>query len=193
MRGAKEHPRYGLALTDCVFMTSRDGVNFKRYNEAFMMPGAEYEGNWIYGDCYPARGFIQTVPEKGGEGVDKELSMLCAERDKTGCPLNLRRYSLRRDGFVSRHAGEGEKMLVTKPFVFEGEALTVNLSTSAFGYAIFKLETADGKLSTESAEYFGDATDKPIAFRDPTVLFSGKEVVMTVRLLDADLYSFKFT
>jgi hypothetical protein len=104
----------------------------------------------------------------------------------------LRRYTVRRDGFVSRHAGEEEKILDTKPFVFEGERLTVNLSTSAFGYAIFKLETADGKLCTESVEYFGDATDKPIAFRNPAVLFSGREVILTVRLLDADFYSFKF-
>ena len=191
-RVAREHPRYGLALTDCVFMTSRDGVNFKRYNEAFMRPDAEYDGNWCYGDCYPARGFILTDPEKSGEGVDKELSMLCHEREKYGGNLRLRRYTIRRDGFVSRHAGGEEKLLVTKPFVFEGERLTVNLSTSALGYAYFRLETTDGKQSTESVEYFGDATDKPIAFRDPAVLFSGKEVVMTVRLLDADIYSFRF-
>jgi hypothetical protein len=174
-------------------MTSRDGLNFKRYNEAFMRPDAEYDGNWCYGDCYPARGFILTNPEKGGAGADPELSMLCHEREKYGGRLLLRRYTVRRDGFVSRHAGEEEKLLVTKPFVFEGERLTVNLSTSAFGYAIFKLETTDGALSTESVEYFGDSTDKPIAFRDPVVLFSGKEVVMTVRLLDADIYSFKFS
>lgn len=29
------HPRYGLTLTDCVFMNSRDGLHFKRYDEAF--------------------------------------------------------------------------------------------------------------------------------------------------------------
>ncbi len=192
-RVAKEHPRYGLALTDCVFMTSRDGVNFKRYNEAFMRPDAEYDGNWCYGDCYPARGFILTAPVKGGEGVNKELSLLCHDREKYGGNLRLRRYTIRRDGFVSRHAGEEERILVTKPFVFEGENLTVNLSTSAFGYAVFALAAADGSLATESVEYFGDATDKPISFRTPTVLFSGKEVVLTVRLLDADLYSFKFS
>ncbi len=191
-RVAKEHPRYGLALTDCVFMTSRDGLNFKRYNEAFMRPDAEYDGNWCYGDCYPARGFLLTAPVKNGEGADSELSMLCHEREKYGGNLRLRRYTVRREGFVSRHAGEEERLLITKPFVFEGEKLTVNLSTSAFGYAIFGLKTTDGSLETESTEYFGDATDKPIAFRDPAVLFSGKEVVMTVRLLDADIYSFKF-
>ena len=192
LKRIKENARLGLALTDCIFMTSRDGVNFKRYNEAFMTPGAEYDGNWIYGDCYPARGFILTDPEKNGEDVDQELSLLCHDREKYGGNLRLRRYTIRRDGFVSLHAGEEEKLLVTKPFVFEGEKLTVNLSTSAFGYAVFKLETADGKLCTESVEYFGDSTDKPIAFRDPTVLFSGKEVVMTVRLRDADIYSFRF-
>jgi hypothetical protein len=33
------HPRYGMAVTDALFMTSRDGVTFKRWPEAFIRPG----------------------------------------------------------------------------------------------------------------------------------------------------------
>ena len=99
---------------------------------------------------------------------------------------------IRQDGFVSRHAGEEEKVLVTKPFVFEGTKLLANISNSAVGRAIFKLETADGALSTESTEIFGDRVDKPIAFYEPLPIFAGKEVVLTVKLLDADIYAIKF-
>ncbi len=35
----KSHPRYGTAVTDGLFMTSRDGRMFKRWAEAFLRPG----------------------------------------------------------------------------------------------------------------------------------------------------------
>jgi hypothetical protein len=36
---AKSRPRYGTAVTDGLFMTSRDGRLFKRWGEAFLRPG----------------------------------------------------------------------------------------------------------------------------------------------------------
>ena len=35
-------------------MSSRDGVKFKRWNEAFLPPGIEREGTWNYGQQYIA-------------------------------------------------------------------------------------------------------------------------------------------
>ena len=46
----KATPRYGLTVTDCVFMSSRDGKKWKRWDEAFLTPGPEREYNWVYGD-----------------------------------------------------------------------------------------------------------------------------------------------
>ena len=68
--------REGLAITDCAFMCSRDGRNFKRYDEAFFKAGPEYGYNWVYGDCYPAKGFLTT---KSKFAV---VSNLCVEKYK---------------------------------------------------------------------------------------------------------------
>ena len=54
------HPRYGLAVTDGLFMTSRDGKSFRRWNEAFLRPGPESPKRWVYGDGYAAYGLIAT-------------------------------------------------------------------------------------------------------------------------------------
>ena len=44
--------RYGTAVTEALFMASRDGLKFKRWNEAFLPPGIEREGTWNYGQQY---------------------------------------------------------------------------------------------------------------------------------------------
>ncbi len=43
-----------------LLMCSRDGVRFKRWNEAFMRPGIEREGTWQYGQQYVAWHFVET-------------------------------------------------------------------------------------------------------------------------------------
>lgn len=173
--------REGLAITDCAFMCSRDGFNFKRYDEAFLKSGIENDHNWFYGDCYIVKGFVQK---------DSVLWMYCPE--STGEYSVIRRYELRTDGFVSLRAGGTEKVLKTKPFIFEGDTLLANISTSARGYAYFTIEDMDGNR-IESCEMFGDSIEKPIGFEEDLSTFSGKEVTMTVRMYDADLYSVQFS
>lgn len=53
-------PRYGLTVTDGMFMSSRNGQDWHRFPEAYMRPGPERPNNWVYGDCYPARGLVTT-------------------------------------------------------------------------------------------------------------------------------------
>lgn len=179
--------RMGLAITDCLFMASRDGLNFKRYDKAYFRNGPETEFNWIYGDCYPAKGFA--VTKSKFEGADDELCMFCPEYTKK-CDV-LRRYAQRMDGFVSLHADEEEKVVVTKPFVFEGNSLYANMATSSAGYMYFELKADDG-TTIKSCEMFGDSTGKKIGFDDDLSKLSGKEVVLTVTICDGDLYSVKF-
>ena len=81
--------------------------------------------------------------------------------------------------------------VVTKPFVFEGNELRINFATSARGYAYVTLEAEDG-TRLESCETFGNSIDRLIHFNGDLSSLSGKTVTMTVRLLDADLYSFRF-
>ena len=119
--------------------------------------------------------------------------MLASTNEWHGKVTEISRFTLRLDGFASLHAtGKKEEVIVTKPFVFSGQELYANLATSAFGYVTFKLEAADS-AKAESYEIFGDATDKRIPFRSGRVEeLAGKEVVMTVKLRDADLYAIRF-
>ena len=39
--------RIGTDLTDGLFMASRDGRSFRRWDEAFLRPGPQAEGHWI--------------------------------------------------------------------------------------------------------------------------------------------------
>ena len=109
-----------------------------------------------------------------------------------GEPSHLVRYSLRCDGFVSLHAGAGEKKLVTRPFVYEGDEMHVNFETSALGYMYFALVDEAGHR-VESCETFGNSIDRRVAFPEGAVAaLSGKPVTLEGRLWDADLYSFRF-
>jgi len=52
--------RVGTALTDTLFMVSRDGTRFYVWPEAFVRPGIQRRGNWFYGDSGIALGFAET-------------------------------------------------------------------------------------------------------------------------------------
>lgn len=184
--------RYGLAVTDCIFISSRDGISFTRQEEAFMTPGPEFPENWVYGDCYPFRGILETPSDI--PGADPEISLFAGFNHWMGFDYgkDVYRYTIRCDGFVSRHAGAVEKVIVTKPFIYDGSAMYANLSTSARGYVYFTLKTKDGAIA-ESCEMFGDSIDKKIGFEDGEVArLCGKEVVLEMRMLDADIYAIRF-
>lgn len=182
------HPRYGLSTTDCVFMTSRDGTVWTRYDEAFLRPGIERVNNWVYGDGFVVPALIETpspLPH-----APAELSLYTFENHWRMIPAELRRYTMRMDGFVSRHAGYGERRLVTRPFVFEGSSLSLNFSTSARGYVFVTLRSPDRPLA--SCELFGDTLDRRVPFDGDLAALAGREVVMELALRDADVFAFQF-
>ena len=183
-------PRFGLAVTDCVFMCSRDGMKWNRTDEAFMRPGPEETFNWVYGDCYPTLGMIETPGSY--PGTDNELSIFSFVNHWSNTPTKLLRHTIRLDGFISLNAGYKEQIVVTKPFVFEGNSLHINFSTSAIGFLYFTLKTEDGE-SIKSCEIFGDSTDRIVDFEEDQVsAFNKKRIVMEIRMKDADIYSFYF-
>ena len=108
-------------------------------------------------------------------------------------PTRLWRYTLRLDGFVSLHAGASEKTIVTKPFLYDGDALFINFSTSAWGSMYFTLIGEDG-TRYESLETFGAAIDRRVHFEneDAVAALRSTPVTLEIRMRDADLYSLKF-
>ncbi len=184
------HPRYGLTVTDCVFMTSRDGMKWKRYDEAFIRPGPEQPKNWVYGDGYPTLGMIEMPGYE--PGTDNELAMFVMANHWMGIPAVLYRYSLRVDGFVSYNAAYDPQRVVTKPFIYGGDELFLNFSTSALGSIYIKISGEDGTV-LNSGEIFGDKVDRQIGFENGSpALLKGKPVVMEFVMKDADIYSFVF-
>ena len=118
--------RTGTAMTDAVVMTSRDGLYFRRTEEAFLTPGIEREGNWYYGDCYFAYGMAETDGDRPGS--PREISMYAGDGARFG-PVKLCRYAIRLDGFFSWRCDYQPGMVVTKPLIFDGGHLSINFAT----------------------------------------------------------------
>lgn len=183
------NPRYGLTVTDCLFMSSRDGRRWRRWEEAFMTPGVEREYNWVYGDCYPAVGMIETSTRLSGAPM--ELSMYAFDNHWSQMPAELRRYTLRIDGFASYHATYQPQRLVTRPFTFSGRELSINFTTSAAGFVRIRLCADDHVLT--SCELFGDSLDRRVVFEGGDVSrLAEQTVTMEMEMSDADVYSFQF-
>ncbi|MBR6740035.1 MAG: hypothetical protein IKM04_03095 [Clostridia bacterium] len=181
-------PRYGLATTDCLLMTSRDGEHWDRPDEVWVSPGIERDRNWVYGDCYPAVGVIETPSALKGAPV--EYSLYMTEGHWSHRPTDIRRYTVRLDGFRSYRADYAEKKVVTKPLIYRGGELSVNFSTSARGYIRIKA-SCEGE-SICSCELFGDSLDRRVRFDGDISKFKGKGVVFEFSMSDADLYSMAF-
>ena len=190
----KANPRYGLAITDCVFMCSRDGLHWYRFDEASITPGPENGTNWVYGDCYPSiGGFIEVPGSHAGE--PSELSFfLEGHRWASNDKVELVRYAFRRDGFASVKADYAGKTLRTKPFTFDGGELHLNFRTSARG-SVYLSILDERNLPIEgytTCELFGDSVDRTIDFDKPLADLAGRIVRFDFRMRDAELYALRF-
>ena len=102
------------------------------------------------------------------------------------------RYTIRIDGFASYNAGFSKKTVVTNPFVFEGDELFINMSTSAKGGIYVTIKDEDGNSIT-SCEIFGDSHMRRVHFDGASLSdFAGKTVTMEFEMKDAKLYAFEF-
>jgi hypothetical protein len=189
--------RYGTAVTDGLLMTSRDGVTFKRWGEAFLRPGLRPENNWKYGDNYIAWHVVETASSI--EGAPNELSLYATEGYWTGKSSQLRRYTLRIDGFVSAKAALKGGELVTRPVVFKGKKLLMNFSTSGAGRIRVELQDAAGQplegfALTDAIDVVGDSLERPALWKRGSDVsrLAGKPVRIRFVLNDADLYSYQF-
>ena len=184
--------REGTAMTDCVVLHSYDGYHFNRSQEAFLSPGPENGVNWFYGDCYVARGLLETPSPYVGE--PNELSLYAGSGKGKVAGKTLTRYTLRLDGFYSWYSKCSGGTVLTKPFTFSGGMLSVNFRTSAFGSLRIKICDENGNPieGYDSGNIFGDSVDRPVDFEKDLSSLSGKPVRLEIFLSDCDLYSFIF-
>ncbi len=182
-------------VSDCVFMSSRDGVQFHRRAEAFIRPGLQSD-RWVSRNNFTAWGLIETPSTL--DGAPDELSLFSTEGYYRGPATRLRRYTLRQDGFVSAHAPFSGGELITKLLTFHGSQLEINFSTSAAGSLRIEIQDAEGQpvagyALDDCPEIFGDEIQHVVTFkttRDLTSL-SGTPVRLRFVLKDADVYAFR--
>ncbi len=195
----KEGPElhFSSAVTEAVFMTSRDGQTFKRWDEAFLRPGIERKDTWAYGNQYIAWQLVETT--SSFEGTPNELSLYATEGYWTGTSNQLRRYTIRIDGFVSINAPLSGGELVTKPLVFDGEEMVINFSSSAAGGIKVEIQDKSGNpiegfTLSDCSPVFGDSIERKVNWKGSPNLakLAGKPVRLRFICNDADLYSFRF-
>jgi hypothetical protein len=195
---SKASPRYGTAITDGLFMTSRDGVLFQRWNEAFLRPGPRQQGSWVYGDNMIFWGLVETASALGD--APNDLSIYASENYWQGAGVSVRRLTLRIDGFVSLRAPARGGELLTKPLVFDGGNLTLNMATSGAGSIQVEIQDAAGQAVpgytlADCPEVFGDELARVVRWRHGADVrpLAGKPVRLRFVLKDADLYAFQFS
>jgi hypothetical protein len=177
------------AVSDGVFMTSRDQVHFHRWLEAFVRPGLD-PGNWMQRTNMAAWGMLQTSPE--------EISLYYSEHYYQ--PTHrIRRRTIRTDGFVSINAKYQGGELLTKPLTFEGKELVINYATSAVGSVQVEIQDAaghaiDGFALAQCPEIFGDEIERVVSWEGGSDVsrLAGQPVRLRFAMKDADLYSIRF-
>ena len=111
-RGSRSR-RESTAVTDGMFMSSRDGQHFNVWPESFLRPGLRLKENWFYGDNYQGWGLVETPSTI--EAAPNEISVYANEASfQAQDSERLRRYTIRIDGFVSVTAPLSGGELLTK-------------------------------------------------------------------------------
>jgi hypothetical protein len=177
-------------LSDIVFMSSRDGVHFRRlFLEAFLRPGLD-PLNWHERAIEAGPGL---APTGGGE-----MSLYVVQNYRTD-NVHIRRAALREDGLVSLHADYRGGEMTTRPLTFKGSRLVLNYSTSAAGSVRVELLDASAKPLpgcelNHCPEIYGDEIARGVAWKsgDNVGQWAGRPVRLRLALKDADLFSFQF-
>jgi len=196
MRYADAHPPLvddvaGGGVTDSIFMFSRDGLRFsRRYMEAFLRPGRD-RLNWTKHSVMMSWGLLQTAPD--------EISFYVTQHHELPSS-HLRRVVLRTDGFVSVQAPHAGGEFTTRPLLFSGQRLVLNVATSAVGSVRVEIQDANGKpidgyRLDESREFYGDEIATTAKWKDGEDVgkLAGKPVRLRFRMRGADLYSLQFS
>ena len=175
-------------VSDAILMSSRDGLKFHRWSNAFIRPSTELEV-WTDRNNYPAWGLIETGPE--------ELSIYWTEHYRHP-GMRLRRGVIRKDGFVSLQSAGKVGEALTRPLRITGDSLEVNYATDATGWIRFELCKADGTpikgfTLYDSEALFGNELQHTVKWRGGSLSGLNEDPIrLRIRMENADLYSLRF-
>ena len=171
-----------------LFMSSRDGVLFRRWGEPLIPITApkDRDGNR---SNYMTWGLLQ-LP-----GSDRELSVYATEAYYAGPGSRVRRFTFRTDGFVSASA-DGKGSLITKPLSFGGSKLSLNIASR--GRTRVELRDSAGApwpgfALDDCQPIVGDHIAHTVSWKGGDLApLAGKAVQLRFVMEQADLYAFQF-
>jgi hypothetical protein len=184
------NPKYYKDCSDAIFMSSRGGNQYDRtFMESFIRPGIGLE-NWVSRSNYPALNVVQTGPSEMSVFVNENYAQPTA---------NMKRYSLRLDGFTSINAPYSGGEVLTKPFTFTGQELEINYSTSAAGEIRIEIQDENGTpipgfTMDDAQSIIGNEIKRIVSWNgnENVSALASKPVRLRIYIKDADLYSLKF-
>lgn len=188
---------YPAGISDGVFMTSRDGLHFKRWGEALIRPGLQID-RWGSHDNPTTWGILETKSTVAG--MPNELSIYSREAiGRADKSPRLRRYTVRIDGFVSVQAPLSGGGFTTKALIFEGKKLLINFSSSAAGGIRIEIQDVTGKpisgfALADCPEIYGDQIEHIVTWKNGSDIgkLAGKPIRLRFVIKDADLFSMRF-
>ncbi|MEQ9408855.1 MAG: hypothetical protein RIK87_14055 [Fuerstiella sp.] len=172
-----------------VFMSSRDGVTFHRFDKAVIpqTAPADRDGNR---SNYMTWGLLE-LPDK-----PDELSVYATEAYYSGPDSRVRRFVYRRDGFAAL-TGSGD--VLTRPLTFSGRSLQLNYRCRPGGSLRVEICDAGGRPLKgfgrgDVTPLTGDSTAAEVTWDDDAGLqeLAGSTVRLRFVLQDADLFALQF-
>ena len=137
---------------------------------------------------------------RGPVVVEDELwfyySACAVEHGITGRSGPICLAKLRLDGFVSMDAGHETGTLITKPFLVDGDSLSINAAARGGSVAVAVLDEHgiqhEGFPRADCALFDGDSVDHRVTWRTKTSLddLRGRPARLKFYLRNAELYSF---
>lgn len=179
-----------VSSSDAVLLSTRGGWIYDRlFLEAFLRPGPSAR-DWIARDNTPAVGIVPA----------DDRGMLIYRQSHSAQPTaHIGAYRMRLDGFVSASAPLAGGELLTRPLVFTGDVLEINVETSAAGGVLVELQDADrrplaGYTLAECDEIRCDDVGRVVTWQGTAQLtgLAGRIVRVRFQMRDADLYAFRF-
>ena len=188
--------KYGIQKKNEIFLGySRDGFHFSRQSFKPFMKVNEMEGAWNWGNMQSING----VPIIVGDSLYFYSSGRRLNNIMWDSYTSTGLATLRRDGFVSMHAGKEERFLITEKLMFDGKYLFVNADVKS-GKASLDIEILDedgnpikGYTQKECITLRKiDSTKQMVAWKENKDLSSlrGKNIRLKFYGKNMDLYAF---
>ena len=189
------------------FAASRDGIAWNRWRQSYvsagvhegldlrmvsMGPGMVRRGRLLY-QYFVGCTFTHGRPVVWDKDMENRAEWLKKDRGGIYCATQ------RVDGFVSMNADNKGGTLTTRPLLFNGDRLCLNLHTAGSGSARVALLGADGNplpgfTADDCEPISADAIDHEVRWKQgPEVAaLSGKPVRVQLTMRNAELYALQF-